>query len=61
MYAMATLKEYRIVAHVHDEVIVECPESTDVETICQLMSKTPPWAAGLQLKAEGYEGKFYKK
>ena len=61
MYAMRTLKKYRIVAHVHDEVIVECPESTDVETICRLMAKTPPWAEGLQLKAEGYEGKFYKK
>ena len=61
MYAMRTLKEYRIVAHVHDEVIVECPEEVSVESICQLMSKTPPWAAGLQLKAEGYEGKFYKK
>ena len=61
MYAMATLKTYRIVAHVHDEVIVECPESTDVENICRLMAQTPTWAADLQLKAEGYEGKFYKK
>ena len=61
MYAMAAFKEYRIVAHVHDEIIVECPEEISVDSICHLMSKTPPWAAGLQLKAEGYEGKFYKK
>lgn len=61
MFAIGTLKDYRIVAHVHDEVIIECPEDVGVDTICQLMAKTPSWAEGLQLKAEGYEGKFYKK
>lgn len=29
-YAMRTLKEYRICAHVHDELIIECPESVTV-------------------------------
>ena len=61
MFAIGTLKDYSIVAHVHDEVIIECPEDVGVDTICKLMAKTPPWAEGLQLKAEGYEGKFYKK
>lgn len=61
MFAICTLKDYRIVAHVHDEVIIECPEDVSVDTICRLMAKTPPWAEGLQLKAEGYEGKFYRK
>lgn len=61
MFAIRNMKDYRIVAHVHDEVIVECPEDVSVDNICQLMSKTPDWAEGLTLKAEGYEGKFYQK
>lgn len=61
MFAIRNMKEYRIVAHVHDEVIVECPEDVSVDSICQLMSKTPDWAEGLTLKVEGYEGKFYQK
>lgn len=61
MFAIRNMKDYRIVAHVHDEVIVECPEDVSVDNICQLMSKTPDWADGLTLKAEGYEGKFYQK
>lgn len=61
MFAIRNMKDYRIVAHVHDEVIVECPEDVSVDGICQLLSKTPDWADGLTLKAEGYEGKFYQK
>lgn len=61
MFAIRNMKDYRIVAHVHDEVILECPEDVSVDSICQLMSKTPDWAEGLTLKAEGYEGKFYQK
>lgn len=61
MFAIRNMKDYRIVAHVHDEVIVECPEDVSVDSICQLMSKTPDWAEGLTLKAEDYEGKFYQK
>ena len=61
MFAIRNMKDYRLVAHVHDEVIVECPEDVSVDSICQLMSKTPDWAEGLTLKAEGYEGKFYQK
>ncbi len=61
MYSMHTLEEYRIVAHVHDEVIIECPKDTDLEHICSLMGKTPPWTSGLVLRADGYECEFYKK
>lgn len=61
-YAMKQLSEYRIVAHVHDECIVECPEETTVEAICSLMSRVPPWAPGLILRADGYECPgFYMK
>ena len=60
-YAMKNLSSYRIVAHVHDELIIECPEDTDLQTICDVMGRTPPWAPGLLLRADGYETHFYKK
>ena len=45
-FAMHNLRQYRIVAHVHDEVIIEAPEETTDEEICKTMSRTPPWARG---------------
>lgn len=60
-YAMISLSKYRIVAHVHDEVIIECPEDTSVKMICDKMGQTPPWIPGLQLRADGYECGFYRK
>lgn len=59
--AMKTLRSLRIVAHVHDELILECPEDTNVEDICLAMGNTPPWIKGLNLRADGYETMFYKK
>ncbi len=50
-----------IVMHVHDEVVIEAPSQTSVDDICVVMGKTPPWAKGLLLRADGYECKFYKK
>ena len=61
MYAMNTLRQYRIVATVHDEIIIECPNDTSLDYICKQMSITPPWAEGLILNADGYECQFYKK
>ena len=60
-YALSNLSKYRTVAHVHDEVIIECDMDTPVEDICTLMSETPPWIEGLSLKAEGYETMYYTK
>ena len=60
-YAMRTLRDYRICGHVHDELIIECPIDTNVSEICEMMGRTPPWAEGLPLRADGYECKFYKK
>lgn len=59
-YAMNTLKDYCIVGHVHDEVIIEAPTDADVKIICQKMSQTPPWIPGLLLRADGYETEWYK-
>lgn len=61
LYAMQTLKEYHIVAHVHDEAIIETDKSVSVQSVCELMGRTPPWAEGLVLRADGYECEFYKK
>lgn len=60
-YAMKTLQNYRICGHVHDEVIIECPLDTNVSEICEMMGRTPPFAKGLPLRADGYECSFYKK
>ena len=52
--------EYRIVMHVHVEIITETPNST-VDEVCDLMSHTPPWAEGLPLDADGFKCSFYRK
>ncbi|HDM9179006.1 TPA: DNA polymerase [Listeria innocua] len=61
MVAIQTLSSYRIVAHVHDEVIIEADSSMSLDRVCQQMSKVPLWAEGLILDADGYECEFYKK
>ena len=60
-YAMRTLRDCFIVAHVHDELIIECPEDTSVAEICKKMGRTPEWAPGLVLRADGYDGHYYRK
>ena len=60
-YAMQTLRCCAIVGHVHDELIIECSKEVSVDAICQQMSRTPPWAKGLVLRADGYECAFYQK
>ena len=60
-YAMRTLRNCAIVAHVHDEVIIEADRRMSVEAVCEQMGRTPPWAKGLKLRADGYECEFYQK
>lgn len=61
MYSMQALSQYFIVGHIHDEIIIECPKDTKLDEICQQMARTPDWAKGLLLRADGYECSFYKK
>ncbi|MBR6617527.1 MAG: DNA polymerase [Oscillospiraceae bacterium] len=61
LHSMAAMKDMDIVGHVHDEVIVECDPDTSVEQVCSLMERTPDWAEGLLLRADGYECEFYMK
>ncbi len=60
-YAMDTLSCCYIIGHVHDELIIECENTTSLKAVCRQMGRTPPWAKGLLLRADGYECKFYKK
>ena len=60
-YAMRTLSHCRICAHVHDELIIEIRRDASLAAICEQMGRTPPWAEGLVLRADGYETQFYKK
>ena len=60
-YAMRTLSHCRICAHVHDELIIEIRKDASLAAICEQMGRTPPWAEGLVLRADGYETQFYQK
>ena len=60
-YAMRTLSHCLICAHVHDELIIEIRKDASLAAICEQMGRTPPWAEGLVLRADGYETQFYKK
>ena len=53
---------YRIVMHIHDEVILDVPEAdADLDRVCKIMCQTAPWSAGLLLNADGFTGTYYKK
>ena len=59
--AMRNLRDNKICMHIHDELVIEAPASTDLNEICDIMSRTPPWAEGLLLRADGYITPWYKK
>lgn len=65
-YAMLDLDKagYKIVMHVHDEVILEVDEATaasDVLRINKIMAQGFSWTKGLPLGAESSVFKYYKK
>ncbi|HGD0678848.1 TPA: DNA polymerase [Streptococcus agalactiae] len=60
-YSMKQLKDFRIVGHVHDEIIIECDQSQNLEQIATLMGKAPYWMPDINLRADGYECLFYQK
>lgn len=62
--AMLRLRDagFEIVMHIHDEAVLEVPEGvSSVDEVCRMMSIAPDWAAGLPLRADGYECPFYRK
>lgn len=53
---------YKIVFHVHDEVIIDAPAGFgSAEEVAAIMGEPISWAQGLPLRAEGYETEFYRK
>ena len=60
-HSMKTLSECRIVAHVHDELIIETDKNITLDYISKKMAETPYWAEGLILRADGFECQFYQK
>ncbi len=60
-YAMKTLRCCSIVMHIHDELVIEADPKISLSAVCEQMGRTPPWAKGLLLRADGYECDFYKK
>lgn len=53
---------FEIVMHVHDEAVVEVPlGASSVQEVCRIMAVAPDWAAGLPLRADGFECEFYQK
>lgn len=60
-YAMKALRHTDIVMHIHDEIVIEADPQMSLQAVCGQMEKTPPWAPGLLLRADGYETQFYRK
>lgn len=60
-YAMKTLRNCEIVMHIHDELVIEADPRMSLDVLCEQMGRTPPWARGLKLRADGYITPFYKK
>jgi len=60
-HSIQTLRNCEIIAHIHDEVVLEADPGVSLDAICQQMSRMPPWAEGLELRVEGFETQFYQK
>lgn len=60
-YSLQTLSHCFIVGHIHDEMIIEADRRMSLQVVCEQMARTPKWAEGLLLRADGYECEFYKK
>ena len=60
-HSLKTLRHCSVVAHIHDEVIVEADMRMSEAVLSEQMGRIPAWADGLLLRADGYETFFYKK
>ncbi|CAN5925117.1 DNA polymerase [soil metagenome] len=50
-----------VVLHVHDEIVAELEDESQLAAMKALMCTPPLWAAGLPLKATGHCGRRYRK
>ncbi|GAB6172942.1 DNA polymerase [Paradesulfitobacterium aromaticivorans] len=60
-HALQMFQNSEIVMHIHDEIVIEADKQMSLEDLCEQMSKVPPWAKGLLLRADGFLCRFYKK
>lgn len=60
-HAMNNLKNYRIVMHVHDEIVLEVTPDVKPSDVSDAMRLTPSWANGLTLDVEAFSSPFYRK
>ena len=60
-YSMKSLRFCSICMHVHDELVIEGEPKMNLDRLCEIMGRTPPWTPGLSLSADGYITTFYKK
>ena len=54
-------KGYKVVMHIHDEVVIDATEDQKLDDVIKIMSEEIPWARGLYLTAAGFESKYYMK
>jgi DNA polymerase len=53
---------YKVVFHVHDEIIAEVlPNFGSLEHFLSLMKVVPRWGTGIPVNATGWKGKRYGK
>ena len=53
---------YKIVAHIHDEVVIDVPEDFgSYDEVIEIMTKNEPWNSGLLMNADGFVSHYYKK
>jgi DNA polymerase len=58
---MKTLPHSSSAMHIHDEVVIETDPHMNLDAVCELMGRIPPWADGLILHAAGYTSQYNKK
>ena len=61
MNAMKSLRFCSICGHVHDELIIECGPDVSLDAVCSKMAEAPSWMPDIDLRADGYITKFYRK
>ena len=52
---------YKIILHVHDEIVLEVPKDTDINDIIKIMELKPTWSKSIKLKFDAFECERYRK
>jgi len=52
---------YRVVMHIHDEIVAYLHDGGSLEEFENIMAEVPEWAEGMPIAAEGWTGRRYRK